>query len=307
VSSQSIYAHGKLLITGEYFVLHGAESLAVPLQLGQRFTIKPKRGSDLHWQVTLPDGSTWFKGSFSMLDFTAMESSDQDIASRLSDVLNAITRQNPDFLSDWKGQSVECHLEFHPDWGLGSSSSLLFAMAEWAQVDPWLLLDHTTGGSGYDLACADAQGPIIYQNTAEEIRITPVELEWPFKDQLHLVWSGRKQRSNASLLTYGDIIRKAAPTHIQQITDLTLQVEEASDLATFLQAMQQHNDLLAHVLGLEPNVWAPDFPGLIKPLGAWGGDFFLAASHEDPTEIRQWLNERGFSTLFSWKDLVLES
>lgn len=287
-------------------MLHGAEALAVPLRLGQHFSIKPKRGSDLHWQATLPDGSLWFKAVFSMLDFSATEASDPKLAARLSTVLRAITRQNPDFLSDWKGQQVDCRLEFHPDWGLGSSSTLIYALAEWAEVDPYLLLEHTFGGSGYDLACASADGPIIFQNTDEEIRITPVELEWKFKDNLHLVWSGRKQASDISLEQYGEHVRKAT-SEVNTITALTVRVEEAPDLDAFMQAMREHNALLSRILQQEPNAWAPDFPGLIKPLGAWGGDFFLAASPEDPAEIRRWLNERGFTTLFPWKDLVLES
>ncbi|MEM0993828.1 MAG: GHMP kinase, partial [Bacteroidota bacterium] len=35
----SYYAHGKLLLTGEYAVLDGAVALAVPSKLGQRLDI----------------------------------------------------------------------------------------------------------------------------------------------------------------------------------------------------------------------------------------------------------------------------
>lgn len=34
-----------------------------------------------------------------------------------------------------------------------------------------------------------------------------------------------------------------------------------------------------------------DFKGVIKSLGAWGGDFVLAPSKEDPTN---YFNERGY-------------
>lgn len=300
------YGHGKLLISGEYLVLRGAEALAVPLRLSQRFTIRPARGADLHWRALRTDGSEWFKGTFSLLDFSPQEASDPDFAEGITRVLTAITRQNPDFLADWKGQSVESVLEFEPEWGLGTSSTLVHVMAQWGEVDAFTLLEHTFGGSGYDLACAGAEGPILFQSTDEEIIITPCTLEWAFRDQVHLVWSGRKENSRHSVASLEPKWSKASAEDVRAISDMAEQLTEARDLASFRGLLDEHNRRMGAILGLDPNPWAPEFPGTVKPLGAWGGDFFLAASPEDPEAIRQWLNERGFSTVFSWKDLVRE-
>ena len=240
-----------------------------------------------------------------MLDFTAQETSDQDMANRLTDILTAVTRQNPDFLADWKGQKVECRLEFDPAWGMGSSSTLIHAIAEWGEVDPWTLYDQTFGGSGYDLACATAEGPILYRNTEDEIHITPLGLDWGFADQLLLVYSGNKMNSRHSVDQHADALRKAA-SEVEAISLLSNQVVDAESLDEWMGYLTEHNQRLSRILQVEANPWAPDFPGLIKPLGAWGGDFFLAASHEDPKAMKRWLAERGFSVVFSWRELVLE-
>ena len=37
---KTYYSNGKLLLTGEYVVLDGAEALAVPTRFGQNLTVK---------------------------------------------------------------------------------------------------------------------------------------------------------------------------------------------------------------------------------------------------------------------------
>ncbi len=305
LSNQNSYGHGKLLITGEYLVLEGAEALAVPLRLGQQFVIRSARGADLHWKSLRPDGSVWFQGLFNMLDFTAQECTDQSFADRLTDILTAVTRQNPDFLSDWKGQKVESKLEFEPEWGFGTSSTLIHAIAEWGEVDAYSLYEQTFGGSGYDLACATAEGPIIFKSTEEEIHIEPLGLEWPFKEQIHLVYSGQKTSSKGSVEQHSAKLKQAKGA-VEAISAITQRVADAESLEEFTELLTDHNERMSKILGEPANPWIPDFPGLIKPLGAWGGDFFLAVSPEDPKTMKKKLAEKGFTTIFGWNDLVLE-
>lgn len=306
MSATTIHCHGKLLITAEYLVLRGAEALAAPTRLGQHFSFRKSRGADLQWRSLRPDGSVWFSGVFSLLDFSAQEATDPDFAAGITKVLNGIARKNPDFLADWKGQTVESKLDFEPEWGLGTSSTLIAAMAEWGETEPYGLLERTFGGSGYDVACATADGPILYQSTDDEIRITPVELEWPFRDQLRLVWSGRKESSGDSIKKHADAVAKVSAAEVEAFSKLSDGIADAADLATFRGLLQEHNERLSRILGMDPNPWAPDFPGTIKPLGAWGGDFFLAASDEDPKAVAKWFKDKGFGTQFAWKELILE-
>ena len=160
----SCAAHGKLLLTGEYAVLDGARALAVPTRQGQMLRVMPQAGMNiLHWESIDHLGKTWFSADFSRYDFEILQYSDKPVALRLSQVLKACRHLNPEFCTSAPGFSAQLSSSFPLDWGLGSSSTLLAALAAWAKVDPFVLSAATFGGSGYDIACAFASGPIAYQ------------------------------------------------------------------------------------------------------------------------------------------------
>jgi len=56
---QTWYSNGKLLITGEYLVMEGALSLALPLNVGQSISAERNNNNHLFWQANKPDGN-WF-------------------------------------------------------------------------------------------------------------------------------------------------------------------------------------------------------------------------------------------------------
>ena len=45
-----------------------------------------------------------------------------------------------------------------------------------------------------------------------------------------------------------------------------------------------------------------DFKGTIKSLGAWGGDFVLVFSKEDPTI---YFKNKGFETIVTYSEMIL--
>jgi hypothetical protein len=45
-----------------------------------------------------------------------------------------------------------------------------------------------------------------------------------------------------------------------------------------------------------------DFNGVIKSLGAWGGDFVLVVSKENPTA---YFKSKGYETIITYKDMIL--
>ena len=49
------YGRGKLLLSGEYLVLDGAEALALGLQVGQRICVEHIPGNDLECKSTEKD------------------------------------------------------------------------------------------------------------------------------------------------------------------------------------------------------------------------------------------------------------
>jgi mevalonate kinase len=112
------YGRGKLLLTGEYFVLDGARSLAVPTQLGQKITIKEHRGSEIIWESFSAQKGSWFKAKYSILDLKPSESTDNQKAQYISNILRKAINHNSEFLSTWKGKKIIANLEFEPEWGL---------------------------------------------------------------------------------------------------------------------------------------------------------------------------------------------
>ena len=60
------YSNGKLLITGEYLVLDGAQSLAVPTLYGQSLSVKETQDRLLTWKSLDEKGRPWFENSYDL-------------------------------------------------------------------------------------------------------------------------------------------------------------------------------------------------------------------------------------------------
>ena len=69
---KTYYAHGKLLITGEYLVLDKAKALALPTKLGQKLSVKTTDKSGIKWSSFLADGSLWFSQEFNFDIFSTV-------------------------------------------------------------------------------------------------------------------------------------------------------------------------------------------------------------------------------------------
>jgi hypothetical protein len=48
----------------------------------------------------------------------------------------------------------------------------------------------------------------------------------------------------------------------------------------------------------------PDFPGEIKSLGAWGGDFAMVVSKEEEKDLLSYFSGKGLNTLFSFEEII---
>lgn len=158
---QSYHASGKLLISAEYLVLKGALALAVPLNKGQRLTVEPWSEEGLLWRAHTLSG-LWFDAQFDKY-LNVLSSSSAPHAQQLQNILQQVVAQNPVVGPQLINRQVTTQLEFDPQWGWGSSSTLLSLLAQWLPIDPYSLMDATFGGSGYDLACGTAHGPLFYR------------------------------------------------------------------------------------------------------------------------------------------------
>lgn len=298
-------AHGKLLLSGEYAVLDGALALAVPTRPGQRLQIFDGEPGALHWVSRDVDGSIWLDVRFTRDEIQkplATGDFPSGVRDRLLYVLQAAGALQPGFLNRLAGCRVETRLEFPREWGLGTSSTLVANIAAWSGADPYDLLAKTFGGSGYDIACAAAAGPIFYRQMPGGRLVEPASFHPPFAGQLTFVYLNRKQDSRAGIRRYRE--RGEPPAaELEEVSRLAAALAAAPDLEAFRMALERHEEVVSGWLGLRPvrEQLFPDFDGSVKSLGAWGGDFILAAGGTAP---EAYFRDRGYATCLAYDQLV---
>lgn len=296
------YSNGKLLLTGEYVVLDGALSLALPTKYGQSLHVKPLETNRIEWKSVDEKGNIWFEDTFTLSGDRLISKHPNDgISQRLIQIFQVAKQLNPEFLKS--GYAMESELTFPRNWGLGSSSTLLNNMAELAQVDPYQLLEKTFGGSGYDMACAQHDTAITYQLINENRQIKPIHFNPNFKDQLYFVYLNQKQNSRDGIATYRNTSKNNANA-ISAINTITNQMMACKHISDFNALLNSHEAIISKLIQ-QPTVKErlfSDFSGTLKSLGAWGGDFILASSTENP-EV--YFKEKGFHTVIRYQDLIL--
>lgn len=304
---QYFFGHGKLLITGEYFVLDGALSLALPTKVGQSLSVKYNQSFSptLSWKSYDVNGNLWFDSTFEFWHFKCLDENPSEEALFLQKILQQVRKQNAHFLRDNVDVKVETRLGFPLTWGLGSSSSLIYNIAQWAYISPFELLFKTHGGSGYDIACAQSDGPIAYKKVSSGPNWSPIYFNPSFKDNLYFVYLGKKQNSREAIKEYTKK-RPIEQTQIAKITELTQEFINAQTLKQFQSLITSHEELVSTTLD-QPTVKSSlfgDFPGAIKSLGAWGGDFVLVATENDFDFVRSYFAGKGLDTVYRYSDLI---
>lgn len=299
---QTFYSNGKLLLSGEYAILDGALGLAIPTRYGQSLSIRPTPTGILQWTSFDENNVEWFRGSFALENFTPIAVSDHDIAHKITTILYQARVQNPHFLLNTQGIAVQTHLNFPRLWGLGSSSTLVNNLAQWAQVNPYQLLRNTLGGSGYDIACAQHPYPITYHLKNGTPKVRKASFTPPFKNALHFVYLNQKQNSKAAITAYRKHHRSNSQWLVN-ISNLTKKMITATALSTFESLVEAHEAALSRALS-QPTVKAKlfsDYPGALKSLGAWGGDFVLATRAQ---ENHSYFTAKGFTTIIPYTYMV---
>lgn len=298
---KSYHSNGKLLLTGEYFVLDGAEALAVPCKLGQSLTVEPSEIPGIAWESYDNKQNLWFQHHFTVEEIQHLpEEHPKTIQGRLHKILHFSFLNRPLFFENIK---VVCktHLQFPRDWGLGSSSTLIQNIAEWTGGDAYQLLESSFGGSGYDLAAAKSKTALIYSRFSTS-RAVSVPLDWDFKDQIFFVHRNQKQDSKEGIARYRT--KSKDEKAVNDITNLTQKILLATTLQEWSAYIEEHEKIVGKYLSL-PTIKSElfkDYPYSLKSLGAWGGDFFMAIGGE---EEKVYFREKGYTTILSFEEMVL--
>ena len=300
------YSAGKLLLTGEYLVLCGAQALAIPLNVGQGMTVLA--GGEpgmIHWKTRVLDGD-WFSAGFRLPELDVAETSDLSVASGLRGILTAGADLNPGFFKEQDGYEIHSRLDFDIRWGWGSSSSLVSNIAWWMEIDPYHLFKKIFGGSGYDVFCARAKKPILFQLIDNKPLVSEVEFNPTFLEKLYFVYLGHKQDSQQSVSRFRSEAT-VSKVDIEAISGLTREMLASKSLLDFMAVMNRHEDIVSSLLNIPPvgKSRFSDFPGSLKSLGAWGGDFIMAASSESEETVRDYFRSKGLGVIFKYLDLAL--
>lgn len=308
---KEFYSNGKLLLTGEYFVLDGAKALAVPTKCGQDLTVESIKEPQLVWNSFTNEGKCWLEAIFDLpklrlvsATFEANEyGGDDTLAENLKDILVEARNLNPTFLNAENGFLVKTSLTFPKNWGLGTSSTLINNISNWARVNPYELLQKTFGGSGYDIACAQNNSPILYTTRGVEPTVEKIDFNPSFKDQLYFVFLNKKQNSREGIQRFKKL-KGNLTSEVNQITRLTDEFVKCTKLTDFDKLLIEHEQIVSKTIQLKTvqEELFSDYFGQIKSLGAWGGDFILATGNSDTPN---YFNKKGFYTVIPYQDLIL--
>ncbi|MGY5354410.1 GYDIA family GHMP kinase [Wenyingzhuangia sp. IMCC45467] len=306
---QQFYSHGKLLISGEYLVLDGAISLALPTKYGQFLEVVNVNTKTILWESYNVAQECWFKAEFDVDNFNIINSltlkNDNDkIARTLQDILKTAKNINPDFLKNSDGLKVKTALTFPNHWGLGTSSTLINNIAAWANINAFELLEKSFGGSGYDIACAQNNQAITYQRNGIYPDVKQIDFNPSFKNELFFVYLNQKQDSKEGIKMYRSLTIDKQQ-YIKEINNLTNRLIKAISINEFSNLLHEHETFLAGILkvtSVKQKLFA-DFNGAVKSLGAWGGDFVLVTGTEK--YVKDYFTNKNYNTIISYNDMIL--
>lgn len=289
------------MLTSEYFAIDGALVLAVPTKLGQEFFFEEKEDgkSLINWEA-YHQNKFWLKA---VIDYKKWQILETNIPSSAEFIVK--TLKNVQQLSITKFKTdltyhLRTNLQFPADYGLGSSSTLMNNLAEWAEIDPFHLNTISLGGSGYDIAVAKEKSAVLFQSKPE-IKYEKVDFNPSFKNELIFIHLNQKQDSREGINFYKS--KKKSPELVDEFSDITKKIMLCSELENFSELMMIHEHKIANFLEISTvkEKLFSDCPSFVKSLGAWGGDFVMSAKFGD---YKNYFWEKGFPIVFEWENII---
>ena len=296
-----LYSNGKLLISGEYAILDGALSLATPILFGQYLEILEDDSKYIKWTSRNSNGKIWFQCRIYRENLELDKSSSSKISNTLIEIIKSIRVFNPNFLIN-SGANITTKLTFDKDWGLGSSSTLISNLSKLAEIDPFKLNNKIFNGSGYDIACAGSNSPLLFSISENKKYIKEVTFRPVFHENIYFIYLNRKQNSLNEVKKYKKI--KPSKELISEISEITKNILNCSDQKIFNELVCSHEQIISKLISkttIKKELFN-DFNGEIKSLGAWGGDFIMVSSEDNPLN---YFKNKGYNTVFKFSDLLI--
>tara|TARA_B100001123_G_scaffold447897_1_gene606949 strand:+ start:399 stop:1307 length:909 start_codon:yes stop_codon:yes gene_type:complete len=297
-------SNGKILLTSEYLVLDGALALALPSKLSQTLEVKyTENKNEINWISYDFNGEIWFSECFVISkDKFSYKNKKNKYSDKIISIFNGIEKLNEDAFSNL-GAEFTTRLEFSKNWGLGSSSTLINNLSLWAKIDPYDLLDLTFKGSGYDIACCNKINPITYVKNKNDRIIKDVDFNPPFKENLFFIYLGHKQNTSEAIKNYRSMSNDINNV-IKKINSISLSIMKSTTLNEFEKLIVAHEEIISKTINIEPikkKLFSDYQSGVIKSLGAWGGDFVLVTGNKSNMS---YFSNKGYDEIIPYKDLV---
>lgn len=289
------------MLTSEYFAIDGALVLAVPTKLGQEFFFEEKEdGKSLIYWEAYHQNKLWLKA---VIDYKNWQILETNIPSSAEFIVKTLKNVQQLSITKFKTNltyQLKTNLQFPADYGLGSSSTLMNNLAEWAEIDPFHLNTISLGGSGYDIAVAKEKSAVLFQSKPE-IKYEKVDFNPSFKNELVFIHLNQKQDSREGINFYKS--KKKSPELVDEFSDITKKIMLCNELECFSELMMIHEHKIADFLEIstvKEKIFS-DCPSFVKSLGAWGGDFVMSAKFGD---YKNYFWEKGFPTVFEWENII---
>lgn len=296
-----IFSHGKLLLTSEYVVLDGALALALPTKWGQEFFVSEHSdGKSLINWTALHQGKFWLNATIDYQNGQVVSTNIPESAAFILKVLMKVKELSVFQLKEDSSYSIKTDLQFPANFGLGSSSTLMNNIAQWAEINAFELNETCLGGSGYDIAVAQKRSAILYQNQPERV-VHKIDFNPFFKNDLIFIHLNQKQNSREGINLYRS--KEKSPQLIEEFSDITKRVLQVQTLEEFSELMMLHEKKLSEFLGIKTvkEKYFETCPSFVKSLGAWGGDFVMSSKFSG---YENYFSGKGFSSVFNYEDLI---
>lgn len=296
------YSRGKFLITGEYVILDGALGLALSTRYGQLMKVYVyNKRNILIWKSFNNKNKIWFEAYFEIPSLKIIKYSDNKIVSFLKKILESTKILKNNFLNDNNSFLVKTYLEFPKNWGLGSSSTLINNIAKWANINPFKLFWSCFSGSGYDIACAKYNRSLLYKVINKKPQIFFFKFNPNYKKYLYFIFLNIKKDSNEAINMYNNFSK--IKKNINTISLITKKIIFCRSLKKFEELISYHEALISNILNI-PTIkekYFSDYPGIIKSLGAWGGDFILVSFRKN---MKEYFFNKGMYVIIPFNNII---
>ena len=281
-------AHGKLLLTGEYFVLDGAKALAIPTRYGQ--SLKVQTAPNFSWKSYDHMSQMWLN--------IADNKGSTEVEKKLLEILCSIDGFE-------MNNSFEMNMDFPREWGLGSSSTLIALLADYFSINPYELNNKIFQGSGYDIACAFSETPILYSNKDKlNPEIKPVVIPEAIKPYCYFAYLNKKQDSREGINLYRNLGQNKTAL-INEISSITEELIGKKNLQDWIYLLGKHEEIISSSLSLPraADTVLKGLPYFSKSLGAWGGDFVMLLTDDSFKNLKKEFSKYEIDHIFSYPEM----